>query len=339
MLPPRARESCDVMHCRPATFDDRPAILSLLREAKFLPSDPDHSSAVFAWKHERSPEGPSLLRVFEANHQVVGFAAAMPRRVRIQGQELRGCVLADGCVSRPWRRRGVLSEMLRLLVMDARPHKDLAMAFPGRRGSRLLFKRRLGWKWREPMLAQLTPLIRMSYARARSSGPYTCSVLDEVPPDAASILRTGDDALARLVWDVPYVHWRCSQHPLRPYRLVELRSSGQLLGMMIVRSPRRIPMGMILSYWTAWEDPDAVRPLFEGVATELRRLGAVAALALATRSTFSFFRAARVAWVRIPTPLLPRQYEIVAEPLTKRAGVLSESSSRWDSTFGDSDAA
>ena len=64
------------MIIRPATYDDTPAIIELLKKSLGESMIPK-SAALWSWKHEQNPFGPSFVLLAEENNELIGVRAFM----------------------------------------------------------------------------------------------------------------------------------------------------------------------------------------------------------------------------------------------------------------------
>jgi GNAT superfamily N-acetyltransferase len=97
-----------MLEVRAYTVADQTACLSLLRRAH----DPEFSEDRFTWLHEHCPHGRSLRTVCCDGERVVGFYAAIPKRVVVGNRILIAGRDVDPVVDPQYRRRGVFGQLL-----------------------------------------------------------------------------------------------------------------------------------------------------------------------------------------------------------------------------------
>jgi hypothetical protein len=87
---------------RAATLEDRPAILSLLRE--MIPGV--DAEARWRWLYETNPAGPALTWLSTAGAEIAGCTSFFPFRLWLDGEVVQAALGGDGFVRPAFRRTG-----------------------------------------------------------------------------------------------------------------------------------------------------------------------------------------------------------------------------------------
>ena len=96
-----------MMEIREFRPEDRQGCLDLLRRGH----DPDFSAERFDWLHFQNPMAPSNIALCLDDGEVVGFYAAIKKKVIIDGIEYIGARDIDPVVSPAYRGRGIFSSL------------------------------------------------------------------------------------------------------------------------------------------------------------------------------------------------------------------------------------
>jgi glycosyltransferase involved in cell wall biosynthesis/predicted N-acetyltransferase YhbS len=105
-----ARKTPAGIDIRPATDDDRPAILALLTKSLGWQDDPRYA-ALFEWKHDQNPFGPSPMWVALDGDRVVGLRVFMRWQFRRGGEILRAVRAVDTATDPDYQGRGLFTAL------------------------------------------------------------------------------------------------------------------------------------------------------------------------------------------------------------------------------------
>jgi glycosyltransferase involved in cell wall biosynthesis/predicted N-acetyltransferase YhbS len=275
---PRPRGAGEI---RPATPADRKQIMTLLRVSLGWPDD-ERGRELFAWKHERSPFGPSLGWVVEHGGQVVAVRLFMRWSFRRGGTTLRAVRAVDTATHPDHQHRGHFSALTRHAVAECRADGVAFVFNTPNRASRPGY---LNLGWREvgrPAAAVRAAGGRDLVAIGRSrvpaelwSTPLAIGVdidswLDRGGQWPAPAPVSSTDRTLRTASDEPFARWRYGLSALH-YRVV---SDGQEA--IVVRLRRR-GAGRELVVAERLGDPDGADRL---VGDTLRAVGATHAVRL-----------------------------------------------------------
>ena len=115
----KTRRPLDEIEIRPATAEDRPAMLELCRASLGWGDDPRFDE-LFAWKHDRNVFGPSYMWVAEMDGRVVGLRAFMRWEFVRGGEVLRAVRAVDTATHPDVQGRGLFTAMTLHAVDEVR---------------------------------------------------------------------------------------------------------------------------------------------------------------------------------------------------------------------------
>lgn len=251
--------------------EDEPAVLELLKlslgESAVLPRTP----ALWRWKHQTSPFGPSYVRVAcTEDGCIVGVRAFMRWEFQIGGRNIRAVRAVDTATHPDYQRRGIFASLTSQVVNDvSRDGADLIFNTPNFYSLPGYLK--LGWQ----RVAKVQLMIRvMNFSRfALGLAMYglgrqpESSELGQVaffrvePTPVAALLERRDvvEKLLEQDWTVSrqsnhivttrtweYLRWRYADHPTIPYWAMTIEDGSGLRGVAICRTNIRFGLKEII---------------------------------------------------------------------------------------------
>jgi GNAT superfamily N-acetyltransferase len=256
--------------------------------------------ARFDWLYKSNPHGQvRVWLALDGNDEVIGTAAAFPRRVYIAGKEKTGWVFGDFCVTDKHRSLGPAVALQRALLQAADsaavsvcydfPSKAMAAVYKRlniepasqmvRMAKMLRVDRKVSEKLRSRRLAKVASSVGNIFLRVKRSRPRVD------PSIKISLLecKCGPefDALANRVTtsfgvcvhrSADYLNWRYLENPYKKHLFMTAKRDGTLLGFIIFS--QRGSDGEIVDF--LWENDDAViRELLSEVVELFRRRGVI----------------------------------------------------------------
>jgi GNAT superfamily N-acetyltransferase len=230
---------------RPATADDRPAILALAQRSLGWAGD-ERDRAFFAWKHDQNPFGPSPAWVAEADGALLGVRTFLRWDLQ-RGHEALHCVRAVDTATDPDAQGRGIFRTLTLHAVEELTAAGLDAVFNTPNAQSRLGYLKMGWSDLVRPTLDVVPRAPWSVVTmARSqAGAQKWSLAVDVGAPAAEVLATDEAAAlvprlvrpARLATPrtIELLRWRYSFEPLA-YRAAEVRG-----GWCVFRVRRRGP--------------------------------------------------------------------------------------------------
>ena len=233
-------------------------IAALQRNLPHLPH-----AKLFPWLYLRNPEGRALVWVaFDSGtNDIIGVAAAFPRRIYCEGRQVRGYVLGDFCIDSGHRSLGLALALERACLEGISiPGGAFAFDFPSQ--TMLAVYRRLGIEANLNMVRYAIPLrvdrkiaehvpvraaasglslvvnagLRFRGTRRKVAADWTIGV--EAGPWQEEFSRAAGEWSGRtgacVFRTADYLNWRYREHPLETYEMVTARQNDKLLGYLIL---------------------------------------------------------------------------------------------------------
>ncbi len=213
--------SANELEIRPATEDDTPAILDLVRVA--LGEGPRRTAAYWEWKHVHNPfgESPTLLALDE--ERVVGLRTFMRWRWQAGTRTVDTVRAVDTAVHPDYRRKGLFSRLTLGLIKQVETD-GTAFVFNTPNRISLAGYRRLGWNApsRAPVMLKVRPSsllgLLASVSRRPSASPdlESSTLAAEFPAVRLSELATRvrpRDSRLRTPVDEHFLNWRYRDIP------------------------------------------------------------------------------------------------------------------------------
>ncbi len=242
----------------------------------------DRPADFFRWKHERNPQGRSLILLAEADGRSIGMRAYMPWPLLANGKQVGAVQAVDLATHPAYRGRGVSSELTNHAREILREANSFALGLPNEMSRSQSAK--VGWRpvGKLPVWVRVRrPLRVLRRAGALKSAGRSLAVPSVDAPPAATHLPDGD-GVAELLHargagprlatggGVDYLRWRY-EPLLGDYRIVVQEEAGRLIGAAIFALRRRGEL------WEASVCELLVRPGdHRGVARLLRQIARAA---------------------------------------------------------------
>lgn len=283
---------------RPASLEsDRDAVIGLL--ARHL--NPAYDATRFEWLYTRNPEGKGRLWVAldTGTGEIVGSAAAFPRRVTVGGREAGCWVLGDFCVNERYRALGPALTLQRacLALADEAgiafcydfPSRAMMTVYRRLRVSPIGQMRRLvktvKVDWRLGRLIRL-PALRRTVALAGQRLLASTHRRVKKPAELVVALQQEpcDEAFTRL-WEAEaggydvclkrtaaYLNWRYRENPIARHEILTARVGDRLLGYAVFTT---VGESAVLVDLFGSRDTNTLQVLTQEVADLVRRRGCV----------------------------------------------------------------
>jgi hypothetical protein len=244
---------------RPADYqsDSHEMVTVLQTNLPYLPH-----ARLFPWLYLGSPEGQALTWVAtdSDNRQIVGVAAAFPRRFYCSGEEARGYVLGDFCIQPSYRSLGLAVALQRACLEGLTTGKaTFVFDFPSH--TMLAVYKRLGVEATETMTRYAKPLRVDRKFAARIPVPAAAHALSAVANAGLLWKDSRMSSVAGLTiaaeagpWEeeftqatrkwstsmgicvartAAYLNWRYRDHPQQAYEMLTARRGRTLCGYLL----------------------------------------------------------------------------------------------------------
>ena len=209
---------------RPYVVGDLVEVLEVLKAALGESPILKRTPALWAWKHEQNPFGPSLILVAEVEGRIAGVRALMRWDLGLPDGSILRCLRAVDTATHPdFERRGIFRGLTNEAVERARQAGfDLIFNTPNdRSGAGYLT---MGWRPVGIIGVMLRPLIRQGAKVDPTSSPDPADFFDPVPaPYAPDENPPRSSPSLRTPRSRAYLSWRFAGHPYVRYRAL---SSG-----------------------------------------------------------------------------------------------------------------
>jgi GNAT superfamily N-acetyltransferase len=221
---------------RAATAADRPHIFELMRASIGWDDDP-RLTALFAWKHDTNPFGPSPAWVAVAGERIIGFRTFMRWEFVLDGHIVRAVRAVDTATHPDHQGRGIFRQ-LTLTGLDALQADGVDMVFNTPNDQSRPGYLKMGWHvvGRLPLVmrpSRLASIARLRGARVpaeRWSMPTSMGEPPRFPARAAGVDAGGLVTNRRDA----YLEWRYGLEPLA-YRVLALEDDTDALAVFRLR--------------------------------------------------------------------------------------------------------
>lgn len=212
------------MLVRPATPNDTPAIIDLLRKSLGESSIPK-SEALWQWKHEQNPFGPSYILVAEEDNQLIGVRAFMQWEWVRNGKIYKAVRAVDTATHPDFQGKGIFKKLTLQQVESCRQQGVLFVFNTPNQQSRPGYLK-MGWiaQGRMPLKCKLLRPFSIVRARLFDKGKYTRLEDDPSPFQkwTHDILNIPDNYVQQpgqlaTVFSPQYISWRYANNPLFTY--------------------------------------------------------------------------------------------------------------------------
>lgn len=277
----------DDLRYRPATADDDPAVLDLLRSSLgWRPEDPDE--ALFAWKHRENAFGRSPAWVATSDGRVVGYRTFMRWEFADGGttHPLRAVRAVDTATHPDFRGLGIF-RTLTLAAVDELSAEGVDLVFNTPNDQSRPGYLSMGWQVVGRLPVAMRP--RGPAGAVRALRARVPADLWSRPSDAgapAAELLADDHALTRLLGSLPptrgvvtarspaYLRWRYTLPELQ-YRAVAA-AEGPAAGLVVFRLRRRGPATELAVVEALTPSPGGARRLVTAALRQSRADYAIA---------------------------------------------------------------
>jgi hypothetical protein len=238
--------------------EDRLRLIAFFHE--FL--TPNSDERRFDWLYQQCPHGvaSAWMAINQEDSQLVGAAAAFPRRINSAGKEIQGYVLGDFCIHPRFRSLGPAVQLQRACLEEIAA-KSGAICFDFPSDSMVAIYRRLGATPQERLLRLAKPLranrVIASKIKSRrvAGGLATVANLALNSRDAfrgsnraeqisrhegplgEEFSKLAEEACHEdeicVAQTAAYLNWRYRAHPFAKFEILTARRAGQLLGCLI----------------------------------------------------------------------------------------------------------
>lgn len=215
--------------------------------ATSFPDNPKTRADVLAWQYWRNPFGETCSWVWEDAGQVVAHYAAYPVPVTLGGRRTLAGVGVDASVAPSHQGRRLWTPLAKAVYADAAEHgMPITMCFPNVASTSGATKagmepvarlRTLVTAYDDDWLAERFRLPRPAARAVRSlafrlaGSGLVAREVDRVPDDLDRLWdRVAPTVAHGVVRDAAWWRWRYADHPDAPYRVVEVRRGGELVG-------------------------------------------------------------------------------------------------------------
>ena len=212
------------MNIRPATPEDKPAIIELLKQSlgeSLIPK----SEGLWNWKHEQNPFGPSYVLLAEEAGQLIGLRAFMQWRWLWQGQEYKAIRAVDTATHPAHQGKGIFKK-LTLQQLEACKADGVHFVFntPNEKSKPGYLK--MGWieQGKMPLKFAVHQPLSLAYAKFFNKQRFATEPVDPTPvqnwPSGISNLLTNykmTDAQLTTITSAQYINWRYATNPLFRY--------------------------------------------------------------------------------------------------------------------------
>lgn len=240
------------------------------------------------WKYLESPLGKGHVAMAVSGGEVVSLSAAVPKRMRISGQEHLVFELGDFITAPSWRRKGLFSKLIEMLCTASRESGAALVYVRPNESSFPILANKLGFH--EFQQVDERRLVVPSAALSRKTG-LPRSILKATGMDAMAqaVLvpaanglrierlerfgaetdelwaRTKGDFAGALVRDSKFLNWRYVDHP-GPFKIWLARRGGEAAGYLVSFQNRAEPLGWVLDLYTGKDDREASAALLSQAA-------------------------------------------------------------------------
>ena len=259
---------------------------------------PTSNARRFDWLYKENPCGTVCAWIAEnkETHEMIGAAAAFPRRFYFDGSELTGFVLGDFCIHPRHRSMGPALQLQRA-CLEQTTSGTAAVCYDFPSDGMLAIYRRLGANASERMVRFAKPL-RVNRAVAKRTGSriaaesisafanVALALRDRSRRVAAGEIEHVDEtcgsefsALAQEVGDAygqtvarsaEYLNWRYLAHPFVKFEILAMRRNGKLIAYVIFT--RDADDARIVDLFGV-ADTEALSSLLMNTVELLRRVG------------------------------------------------------------------
>jgi GNAT superfamily N-acetyltransferase len=212
------------MQIRPATPQDKPAIIDFLKIALGEGLIPK-SEALWNWKHEQNPFGASFVLLAEENGTLIGLRVFMQWQWQWRGTVYKAVRAVDTATHPDHQGKGIFKK-LTLQQIELCKQQGIHFIFNTPNNQSLPANLKMGWvqQGRMPLKLKVLNPIGLAYAIAFKKGKAARGAEDPTPPqtwdprvfDLMKNYSVKDEHLNTAV-SASYIRWRYADNPLFRY--------------------------------------------------------------------------------------------------------------------------
>jgi len=200
------------MLLRKGTDSDLPKIISLLRISlgeSIIPK----SEALWKWKHENNPFGPSPVLVAEVDGEIIGVRAFLQWEFLLSGTLLKACRAVDTAIHPDFQGKGIFTK-LTLTLIDQLKQEGFDLIFNTPNAASMPGYLKMGWeKW-----GKLPLKLDFHLSIGKNKHPIQPESWSKILHLVEQIEHLGDFSGANQTNLKPgYLKWRYLDCPLFPY--------------------------------------------------------------------------------------------------------------------------
>ena len=211
------------MQLRPALPTDKPAIIELLRKSLGESMIPK-SEALWNWKHEQNPFGPSFVLLAEENSNLIGLRAFMQWKWQWNGNIYRAIRAVDTATHPDHQGKGIFKKLtLQQLQICKQEGVHFVFNTPNEKSKPGYLK--MGWveQGRLPLKFKILRPVSIAYSKFFKKQPGVpeddLPSVDSWPIDLVKLSRQVDNAnLLSSKISTEYISWRYEKNPLFKYQ-------------------------------------------------------------------------------------------------------------------------
>lgn len=213
------------MQIRPATPQDKPAMIALLKKSLGEGLIPK-SEALWTWKHEQNPFGASFVLLAEENNAIIGLRAFMQWQWKWKGRLYKAIRAVDTATHPDHQGKGIFKK-LTLQQLELCKQQGIHFVFNTPNDQSRPGYLKMGWvqQGRMPLKFKVPNPIALAWALAFKKGKTASGAEDPTPlqqwhPNVFDLMNrytaSNNDQL-QTVLSAEYIRWRYADNPLFRY--------------------------------------------------------------------------------------------------------------------------
>lgn len=212
------------MNIRPATPEDKPAIIELMKQSLGETMIPK-SEGLWNWKHEQNPFGPSYVLLAEEADTLIGLRAFMQWRWLWQGQEYKAIRAVDTATHPAHQGKGIFKK-LTLQQLEACKADGVHFVFNTPNDKSKPGYLKMGWveQGKMPLKFALHQPLSLVYAKFFDKQRFAGLPIDPTPfqewqPQISELVKNYkvDSTHLTTITSPAYIQWRYATNPLFRY--------------------------------------------------------------------------------------------------------------------------
>ncbi|WP_205509177.1 GNAT family N-acetyltransferase [Longitalea arenae] len=226
------------MQIRPATPQDKPAMIDLLKKSLGEGLIPK-SEALWTWKHEQNPFGASFVLLAEENDTIIGLRAFMQWQWKWKGKLYKAIRAVDTATHPAHQGKGIFKK-LTLQQLELCKQQGVHFVFNTPNDQSRPGYLKMGWvqQGRMPLKFKVPNPVALALAVAFKKGKTAPVAEDPTPvqqwePKVFELMNryagSNDDQL-QTVLSAEYIRWRYADNPLFRYNYFTDHENFLLIG-------------------------------------------------------------------------------------------------------------